>query len=277
MIGLEFWYYYGMLTLGGWILFLLISIIVAIWIWYDSLSRNITAWGWRITALFLPALFLPTMILRFTVSQVDLTSYVACINTPPNTADVCVRIACSGGACPPMTPYYEIIFYIGLLAGLLSLGMAVAYFFKFQDYVEERESVRPLPPPPPPQRQYRPQPQPQPRREREPYPAEPARPNKPAAQAWLASQDGRSHQLYLGETTIGRSAQNDIYISGDTTISKRQAKIMEQNGHFKLIDLGSTNGTQVNGRWVRQPVLLEADDEVQFGDHTVMQFITARR
>jgi pSer/pThr/pTyr-binding forkhead associated (FHA) protein len=101
----------------------------------------------------------------------------------------------------------------------------------------------------------------------------PPLPQQPPAQAWLASRDGRTYQLYRGETLIGRSADNHIYITDDTTVSKVHAKIVEQNNHFRLYDLGSTNGTRVNGQWVRQPVLLQSNDEIQLGDRTVFRFI----
>ena len=95
----------------------------------------------------------------------------------------------------------------------------------------------------------------------------------PKVQAWLVTQDGHNYQLNKGETTFGRSAQNDIQIAGDSTISRQHAKIVEQNNHFKLIDLGSSNATRVNDRIVRQPVMLEQNDVVQLGDNTVMRFM----
>jgi len=60
-------------------------------------------------------------------------------------------------------------------------------------------------------------------------------------------------------------------------MSNNHAKIVEQNGHYRLNDLASTNGTRVNNRLVREPVLLEPDDEIQFGDNTVVRFVTSRR
>jgi len=92
----------------------------------------------------------------------------------------------------------------------------------------------------------------------------------------LVSDDGSNYQLNQGDTTIGRSARNDIQISGDTTLSKAHAKIVEQNGRFRFHDLGSTNGSKVNQQRVRQPELLEADDEIQLGDNTHLRFVTSQ-
>ena len=98
----------------------------------------------------------------------------------------------------------------------------------------------------------------------------------PKVHAWLVSSTG-NHQLNQGVTTIGRTAKNDIVLTDDTTMSREHAKIIEQNGHFRLIDLGSQNGTRVNGRLVREQVILEPDDEIRFGDNMVVHFVTSRR
>lgn len=90
--------------------------------------------------------------------------------------------------------------------------------------------------------------------------------------AWLVSREGRNYQLRSGETTIGRSSDNDIQLS-NPKISKHHAKIIEVNNHFKLMDLGSTNGTWLNGKLVRQPVALQSEDEIRFGDSFKVQFV----
>lgn len=92
--------------------------------------------------------------------------------------------------------------------------------------------------------------------------------------AWLAGRDGRSYQLCRGETSIGRSSTNDIQIQ-DSKVSKHHAKIVERNGHFTIIDLGSTNGTWLNGKLVRDPRLLHTNDSLRFGDSYKTNFITS--
>jgi EAL domain-containing protein (putative c-di-GMP-specific phosphodiesterase class I) len=50
------------------------------------------------------------------------------------------------------------------------------------------------------------------------------------------------------------------------TVSSRHAEITESGGRLVLRDLGSTNGTYVNGRRITEPVTLEEDDLVQFAN-----------
>jgi len=264
------WYFYELFGLGGWVIFLLLALAALFYVWYDSSNRNLQAKGWRTGVLILALLLLPTVLYRFTVSYRQFLDYITCIGAG-NTPVVCVNDFGS----PPMAPYYELIFYLGLVGGLLAVAVGVAYYVNFQGV--SVSVPRQFAPPPAPAYPYAP-----PRREpqmprQEPLPpVAPQRPKKALTHAWLVAKDGRSHQLCAGETSIGRSADNDIYITGDTTLSKQHAKIVEQNDHYRIIDLGSTNGTRVNGNWLRQPMLLESDDEVQFGDHTLMRFVTSR-
>lgn len=126
---------------------------------------------------------------------------------------------------------------------------------------------------------------PAPRVSQQPYPV--ARPSSaPAAYsdqrqrtltaAWLTGRDGRSYQLSVGETSIGRSSDNDIQVS-DSKVSKHHAKIVERNGHFTIVDLGSTNGTWLNGKLVRDPKLLHTNDSIRFGDSYKAKFVTPEK
>lgn len=94
--------------------------------------------------------------------------------------------------------------------------------------------------------------------------------------AWLVSRDGKNYQLNTGETTIGRSSDNDIQLS-NPRISKHHAKIVGENQRFKIIDLESTNGTWVNGRQVQNPVSLHMEDVIRFGDQYEVQFAIYER
>ena len=100
----------------------------------------------------------------------------------------------------------------------------------------------------------------------------PHRPAKPKVQAWLVDDhSGRSFQLNRGTTSIGRAQANDICLS-NRRVSGQHAKIAEENGHFYLSDLSSTNGTRVNGKFIRKTVLLHPDDTIHFGDQVVVRF-----
>ncbi|MFF8828070.1 DUF1707 and FHA domain-containing protein [Streptomyces sp. NPDC015131] len=66
---------------------------------------------------------------------------------------------------------------------------------------------------------------------------------------------------------IGRDPVNGLRLSHET-VSRRHAELSLQNGAWVLRDLGSTNGTTVNGRRVTGTVVVEAGDMVAFGDMT---------
>ena len=66
-------------------------------------------------------------------------------------------------------------------------------------------------------------------------------------------------------TTIGRSKKNDIYIP-DPFLSTTHARIFFADGEFFLEDLGSTNGTLFNGKYIGiYTVPLQTGDRVGFG------------
>jgi hypothetical protein len=50
-----------------------------------------------------------------------------------------------------------------------------------------------------------------------------------------------------GEAVLGRDPLNSIPLDRDTTVSRRHARLVPENGAYRLIDEGSSNGTFVNG------------------------------
>jgi adenylate cyclase len=82
--------------------------------------------------------------------------------------------------------------------------------------------------------------------------------------AWLETS-GEKFPI-SGNSSIGRSPKNLIVIESQK-VSRRHALINVQNvGEFWLIDLGSSNGTFLNGRRLHQPVRLCDQDQVIIGD-----------
>jgi hypothetical protein len=68
-----------------------------------------------------------------------------------------------------------------------------------------------------------------------------------------------------GEMTIGRDARNGIVLS-DASISGRHASVAAGGRGWRITDLGSTNGTLVNGAPIDgRGVLLRGGEEVTFG------------
>ena len=256
------WFYSGAGGLGGWFIFMLLALGAVIWVFYDTSSRRLPALGWRLGLVLTAALLLPAAVYR--LSSVE------------------TQVSLSG--------FVEGIFYLGLLGGLIPPVLAVGYYLTFRGMVacpdghvyeaelgscpdpSHQAAAAPaamFPPPPS-------APRPSTFEPRMPPPSAPVS-TKPKAHAWLIAQDGRSYQLNQGQTTVGKATRNDISLQGDGTVSREHAKIVEQNGRFRLHDLGSSNGTKVNGRMVREPVLLEPDDKVEFGDNSRLTFVTTRR
>jgi VWFA-related protein len=68
-----------------------------------------------------------------------------------------------------------------------------------------------------------------------------------------------------GKMNIGRAPDNQIVLT-DPTVSRHHAWIREQEGSFLVFDIGSANGTFVNGERVEAPRMLENGDTVRFGE-----------
>jgi signal transduction histidine kinase len=98
---------------------------------------------------------------------------------------------------------------------------------------------------------------------------------KHKSQAWLECSNGQTYQLNLGETTVGRSSNNDIQLAGNTTISRQHIKILEQDGQFTLFDIPNKGNTRVNGNIVHHTLLLKLDDDIQLGDKMHLHLVIA--
>jgi pSer/pThr/pTyr-binding forkhead associated (FHA) protein len=72
-----------------------------------------------------------------------------------------------------------------------------------------------------------------------------------------------SHDLVEETQTIGRAPENSIRLE-DTSVSGRHAQIVVVGDNYYLKDVGSTNGTLVNGQPVTE-VQLRAGDRIRFG------------
>jgi len=72
-----------------------------------------------------------------------------------------------------------------------------------------------------------------------------------------------------GETLFGRDDDAAIWID-DAGVSRRHARIVVDGGRATLEDLGSKNGTFVNGTRVARPVRLTDGDRIQVGRATLV-------
>lgn len=82
--------------------------------------------------------------------------------------------------------------------------------------------------------------------------------------AWLGRPGGEVVPV-RGNCALGRATQNDVTLP-DSRVSRRHALIHAQGeAEFWLVDLGSSNGTGVNGRRVSHPVRLRDLDRITVG------------
>jgi hypothetical protein len=75
--------------------------------------------------------------------------------------------------------------------------------------------------------------------------------------------DGNSYTIDKQTVVIGRSKDCDIRVA-DPNVSRRHAEVRQEGTSYWLQDLGSTNGTSVNGRR-QQRAKLEHEDRITVG------------
>jgi hypothetical protein len=86
-----------------------------------------------------------------------------------------------------------------------------------------------------------------------------------------AGRAGESFSL-SEELSVGRGAGCAVVLAEDTFVSTVHARIFIRGSDPYVEDLGSTNGTLLNGETVVEPVRLRPGDRVQFGQ-TVMELV----
>lgn len=84
---------------------------------------------------------------------------------------------------------------------------------------------------------------------------------------------GRTFVLVPGVTTFGRRAENSVVLQGDPYVSGLHAQIIAEGDEFRLTDIGSTNGTLLNGRRlaINEPETLTPGDVILIGG-TALRF-----
>lgn len=79
----------------------------------------------------------------------------------------------------------------------------------------------------------------------------------------LDQLDFKMQEYYpiIGEISIGRGSRNDIYIK-DRVVSKNHMKIFFSDGYYYVEDLGSSNGTYLNGNDIGDNVVEIVDGDL---------------
>jgi hypothetical protein len=98
-------------------------------------------------------------------------------------------------------------------------------------------------------------------------PTPPVTPLHGARQARLISSDGRQFAVAIGSTVIGRGEGAQVRLA-DVGISRQHARLDYDGTRMVLTDLGSTNGTTVNGNRITAAAL-QHGDVIQLGTTTL--------
>jgi Protein of unknown function (DUF3662)/FHA domain len=99
--------------------------------------------------------------------------------------------------------------------------------------------------------------------------SEPLRDLNPAhprarSQTALLLIDGKRVVISPAGATVGRGRQADVVLS-DPNVSRQHAEIRPRGGSWVVTDLGSTNGSQLNGRRIEGSEVLRPGDEIELG------------
>lgn len=87
-----------------------------------------------------------------------------------------------------------------------------------------------------------------------------------AAVGSLLLPDGRRISIGEEPISIGRLPECDIALS-DPNVSRNHAEVRRHGNDFVIVDLGSTNGTRLNGASVKERKLADNDDITVGGTH----------
>jgi pSer/pThr/pTyr-binding forkhead associated (FHA) protein len=86
------------------------------------------------------------------------------------------------------------------------------------------------------------------------------------ALAEVVTPEGTNRLITSRWLRIGRDDGNDIVLNGDTYASRFHAWITFEQERFWIEDLGSTNGTLLNGARLKRRELLASGDKIKIGE-----------
>lgn len=84
------------------------------------------------------------------------------------------------------------------------------------------------------------------------------------AQTALLLLDGRRLVVGAAGVTLGRSRECDIVLE-DPNVSRKHAEVRPRGGSWVVADLGSTNGSRLNGRLIEGSEVVKPGDEIEVG------------
>lgn len=98
--------------------------------------------------------------------------------------------------------------------------------------------------------------------------------DQPMLIAYEGNSEGKRWVIDRDTFTIGRASDCDIVLS-DRQVSRHHAQVKQDEDGYLLRDLGSKNGTYVNGEELREPYRLKDGDEIQIALYVKLGFVGA--
>lgn len=92
---------------------------------------------------------------------------------------------------------------------------------------------------------------------------------------WKLKYEGGEIEMGFSVITLGRATDNDIAFPQDSNVSRYHAEIEYRPNEYVLTDLGSSNGTTVNGNKVNGEMVLRPGDEIVLGGSSVINVLGA--
>lgn len=88
----------------------------------------------------------------------------------------------------------------------------------------------------------------------------------------ITAADGRTFKRPVDKEllTVGRSSKNDVNLSFDLSLSRFHAEIVRRGDKYFVRDVGSRNGTSLNGVPVAEPTPLKSGDRITLGETTIL-------
>jgi pSer/pThr/pTyr-binding forkhead associated (FHA) protein len=82
-------------------------------------------------------------------------------------------------------------------------------------------------------------------------------------------------ELTIGEdpTSFGRTTENTVAFPDNSNISRHHAEIEFKDGQFVVTDLGSSNGTTINGQSISGETVLNDGDFITLGNSVIVEFV----
>ncbi len=88
----------------------------------------------------------------------------------------------------------------------------------------------------------------------------------------ITAADGRTFKRLVDKDTltVGRSSKNDLNLSFDLSLSRFHAEIVRKGDRYMVRDVGSRNGTNLNGVPVLDLMPIEIGDRITLGETTIL-------